>query len=291
MNDLFVVGLAGFAASFVDGALGMGFGPTSSSILLSSGVAPAGVSATVNLAKIVTGTAAAVSHRRFGNVDRSIVVRLALPGTAGALVGATIVTTIDGDRLRPLLALMLLVIGLRVLWRFSLPVPPDHIDHANLKRVEVAGAAGGVTNGLIGAWGPIVTPFLLHRGVRPRYVVGSVNTAEVAVAVVAAGTILTSGGSGIDAGTLAAMLAGGVVASPIAAWAVRFVPARLLGVLVAGLLLATNVRQLTTWTGLTTSPWAAYVAIAVLVAFAASRPQLSAAASAGPRLLDRRRAL
>jgi uncharacterized membrane protein YfcA len=291
MNDLVVVGLAGFAASFVDGALGMGFGPTSSSILLSSGVAPAGVSATVNLAKIVTGAAAAVSHWRFGNVDRSIVVRLALPGTAGALVGAAIVTTVDGDRLRPLLALMLLVIGLRILWRFSLPVPAGHVDHATVQRVEVAGAAGGVTNGLIGAWGPIVTPFLLHRGVRPRHVVGSVNTAEVAVAVVAAGTILTSGGSGIDAGTLAAMLAGGVVASPIAAWTVRFVPARLLGVLVAGLLLATNARQLTAWAGLATSPWAAYVAIAVLVAGAAWRPQLSAAASAGPRLLDRRRAL
>ena len=87
MNDLVVVGIAGFAAAFVDGALGMGFGPTSSSILLSSGVSPAAVSATVNLAKVATGLVGGASHWRFGNVDRRLVARLALPGVVGALVG------------------------------------------------------------------------------------------------------------------------------------------------------------------------------------------------------------
>src|SRR4051794_19613415 len=104
MNELIVIGLAGFAASFVDGALGMGFGPTSSTILLGTGLSPAAVSATVNLAKVATGITAAISHWRFHNIDRRLVVRMAVPGALGALVGVTILTNVDGDAIRPILA-------------------------------------------------------------------------------------------------------------------------------------------------------------------------------------------
>ena len=100
MSNLLVVGIAGFAASMVDGALGMGFGPTSSSILLSSGVSPAATSASVNLAKVATGLAAGVSHWRFRNIDRRLVLRLALPGAIGAAVGATVLANVDGKTIR-----------------------------------------------------------------------------------------------------------------------------------------------------------------------------------------------
>ena len=75
MNDLVLVFLAGFVASFVDGALGMGFGPTSATILLSTGLAPAAVSTTVNLAKVATGLAAA---------DLALAVRQHRPGARPA---------------------------------------------------------------------------------------------------------------------------------------------------------------------------------------------------------------
>ncbi len=267
-----MVGVAGFVAAFVDGALGMGFGPTSSSILLSSGVAPATVSATVNIAKVATGIVGGASHWRFGNVDRRLVARLAIPGVAGALVGALILTNVDGDRLRPILAGLLMLIGLRILVRFRHPVGATTITAAPPRGVEVAGAAGGVTNGLIGAWGPVVTPFLLHRGIAPRIVVGSVNTAEVAVAFVAAGTLAGASHTGIDGATVAVMLAGGVLAAPVAAWAVRFVPARGLGLAVAGLLLFTNTRELATWADLGATRWIAYAAVASLVAAAGAAP-------------------
>lgn len=270
-----VVALAGFAASFVDGALGMGFGPTSSSILLSSGISPAGVSATVNIAKVATGAVGGISHWRLGNIDRRIVVRLAVPGVVGALIGTTILANVDGDTLRPLLAALLFVIGVRILIRFRRPVVSRPVEDAtgtaDLRGVSAAGAVGGVTNGMLGAWGPVVTPYLLHRGVLPRFVVGSVNTAEIAVAVVAAGSLLTATDAGIDAATMAAMLGGGVVAAPIAALTVRHVPARLLGVLVAGLLLLTNTRELATWAGLGATRWAAYTVV-VLAVLAAARP-------------------
>ena len=56
MGELLLIALAGFTASLVDGALGMGFGPTSSTILLGAGLSPAAASTTVNLAKVATGS-------------------------------------------------------------------------------------------------------------------------------------------------------------------------------------------------------------------------------------------
>lgn len=280
MADLLLVGLAGFCASLVDGALGMGFGPTSSTILLGSGLSPAAASTTVNLAKVATGITAAVSHWRFENIDHRLVVRMALPGCVGALLGVTILASVDGEQLRPVLALLLLLIGVRILVRFSRAMvvrPHDGSTGApsfDVPGVEVVATAGGVTNGLVGAWGPVVTPFLLHRGLPPRYAIGSVNTAEVAVAVVASGSLLASlGGDGIDGATVLAMLAGGMIASPLSAWLIRFLPARVLGLAVALLLLSTNIRELAGWADLGSVRWLGYAAAAAAVGLAALRPR------------------
>src|SRR5688572_4446892 len=111
-SNLMLFALAGFVASFVDGALGMGFGPTSASILLASGLAPQAVSASVNIAKVVTGLAAGLSHWRFRNLDRTLVLRLAVPGCLGALIGVTVLSNVSGATLRPYLAILLTLVGL-----------------------------------------------------------------------------------------------------------------------------------------------------------------------------------
>ena len=284
INELLIVFCAGFAASFVDGALGMGFGPTSSSILLGTGLSPAGISVTVNLAKVATGISAAVSHWRFGNIDRRLVRRLAVPGMLGALVGVTVLANVDGDKLKPVLAVLLMAMAARILFRFSRPLPTssngdesedeDGVRY-NERGTTAVAAVGGVTNGLIGAWGPVVTPFLLQRGLAPRFAIGSVNTAEVAVAVVASGSLLASvGGGGIDPAVVGAMLAGGVLAAPLAAWSIRFVPARALGVAVAGLLFVVNIRELTSSADLAPARWPGYGLVVAACCYAAVRPRL-----------------
>lgn len=282
MPELVVVFLAGFAASLVDGALGMGFGPTSSSILLGTGLSPAGVSTTVNLAKVATGLTAAAAHWRFENIDHGLVRRLALPGALGALVGVTVLANVDGDDIRPVLSALLLVMAARILLRFSRPLPPssrsdtDGALRFDERGTGAAALAGGVTNGLVGAWGPVVTPFLLHRGLAPRYAIGSVNTAEVAVAVVASGSLLASvGGGGIDIGVVIAMLSGGVLAAPLAAWVVRFLPARVLGVAVGGLLFLVNVRELLSWADVGALRWPVYALVVAATAYAAMRPRFA----------------
>lgn len=276
MLDWVVIGLAGFVASFVDGALGMGFGPTSSTILLGAGLSPGAVSATVNLAKVVTGFGAAVAHWRFENIDHRLVVRLALPGAAGAVVGATVLATVDGRHLRPVLAVFLLLVGLRILVRFGRGTQSGAVGGDGEARlpavrgVEAVAAAGGVTNGVVGTWGPVVTPFLLHRGVPPRFAVGSVNTAEVAVAVMSVGSLLGSRAArGVDAATVIAMLAGGLIASPVAAVAVRRIAAAHLGLAVAALLMITNLRELAGWWQLGPVRWWLYAGVLLVVTAAA----------------------
>lgn len=303
MSELLLFALAGFAASLVDGALGMGFGPTSSSILLSTGLAPTAVSATVNLAKVATGIAAAISHWRFRNVDRALVLKLAVPGCVGALLGATVLSRVSGATIRPYLAMLLTVIGVRILVRFARPLPATMKDTTPIpgsqkrelqydrRGVKIAGFVGGVTNGMIGAWGPVVTPFLLHRGVRPRFAIGSVNTAEVAVASASAFSLIASLGSGsFKLEVLVPMLLGGVIAAPVAAWMIRHVPAQLMGVAVAGLLLVTNARDIATWAGVSRgqSMWFVYAAIVAAMAvtvIAARRlaPAPSAVSDAAPQ--------
>ncbi|MDP1792842.1 MAG: sulfite exporter TauE/SafE family protein [Acidimicrobiales bacterium] len=284
-SQLIFVALAGFCASLVDGALGMGFGPTSSTILLGTGLSPAAASTVVNLAKVATGLAAAVSHWRFGNIDHRLVRKLAIPGAAGALVGATVLANVDGKQLRPFLAVLLSLVGLRILWRFSsrLPVTPATAEAEadsgmpafNESGVELGAAAGGITNGLVGAWGPVVTPMLLHKGLPARYAIGCTNTAEVAVAIVASGSLLASlGGEGVEVPVVLAMLIGGVAAAPLAAYVVRFIPPRLLGIAVSALLLLTNFRELTGHFDVGVGRWIVYVVVVVGCVGAAYRPRV-----------------
>ena len=281
MRDLLLFALAGFAATFVDGALGMGFGPTSSSILLGSGLAPAAASTCINIAKVVTGVASAIAHWRFRNIDQGLILALAVPGCIGAVLGVTVLASVDGRTLRPYLALLLTLVGLRMLIRFirlgnrSGEEPTERAPIGTVKRnppgVAIAALLGGVTNGLIGAWGPIVTPYLLNRAVRPRFAIGSVNTAEVAVASASAFTLIGSLGiAGVDGLVLLSMLSGGVVAAPLAAWAIRYIPARPMGIAVAVLLLMTNARQLVGWAGFTFGPLsvAVYTATIALIVLA-----------------------
>lgn len=294
MRDLVLFAIAGFAATFVDGALGMGFGPTSSSILLLSGLAPAAVSTCINIAKVVTGVASSIAHWQFRNIDRDLTLALAVPGCIGGVLGVTVLSNIDGATITPYLALLLTLVGVRILIRFIRPRLADQRGEAQPERtttgtvttgtvtnrprgVAIAALLGGVTNGLIGAWGPVVTPYLLNRAVSPRFAIGSVNTAEVAVASASAFSLIGSlGMAGVDTRVLLSMLAGGVVAAPLAAWLIRYVPPRPMGIAVAILLLMTNARHLANWAGFSFSPlnvgmYAAFIALVVIAVYSAGR--------------------
>jgi uncharacterized membrane protein YfcA len=263
MERLILVALAGLAASLVDGSLGMGFGPTSSTILLAIGLAPAAVSFTVNLAKIATGIVGGIAHWRLGNVHPRLALLLAVPGTIGALVGVTLLAQLPTNLIRPILAGLLLAVGLRMLIRFAVQTRSNaRVARERFRpaHIALAGFVGGITNGLIGAWGPVATPIAMQQdGVEPRQAIGSVNLAEIAVALTASlGLLRTVGTQAIDMKLLVALLIGGSIAAPIAAWMVQRISQYLLGVSVATMLVFTSIRDLANWFQIGDTRWAMY---------------------------------
>jgi uncharacterized membrane protein YfcA len=239
----------GLAAQLVDGSLGMAYGVTSTTLLLAVGANPAAASATVHFAEIGTTLASGAAHWRFGNVDWKVVGRIALPGAVGAFAGATFLSWLSTEIAKPVMSLLLLALGLCVLLRFTFQgLHTEHLGKPLRRRfLAPLGLLAGfmdATGG--GGWGPVGTPAILASGrLEPRKVVGSIDTSEFFVAVAASlGFLLGLGTAGVDAGWAGALLVGGLVAAPAAAWLVRFVPPRVLGSAVGGVIVLTNSRTL-----------------------------------------------
>ncbi|EST38966.1 hypothetical protein N566_04605 [Streptomycetaceae bacterium MP113-05] len=249
MRTLIVLALAGLGAQLVDGSLGMAYGVTSTTLLLAAGTNPAAASATVHLAEIGTTLASGVAHWRFRNVDWRLVVRVGVPGAIGAFAGATVLSGLAAELARPVMAGILIALGLYVLVRFTLAgLPTGNLGKPLRKRfLSPLGLVAGfvdATGG--GGWGPVANSTILASGrLEPRKVIGSISTSEFAVTVAAsAGFLVGLGTEGVDLSWAGALLVGGAIAAPFAAWLVRHVPPRVLGSGVGGLIIVTNAKTL-----------------------------------------------
>ncbi|MFT4102466.1 MAG: sulfite exporter TauE/SafE family protein [Burkholderiaceae bacterium] len=224
----------GLGAQIVDGALGMAYGVTSTTFLLSTGVPPAAASASVHIAEIFTTGFSGLSHFKLGNVDTALFKRLVIPGVVGGLIGAYVLTSIDGNVVKPFVSAYLLLIGLYILskvWR-TLRVktePPKYVAPLALTGGFVDAIGGG-------GWGPVVTTSLIGGGNDPRTTIGSVNAAEFFIAISTGLSFSVLGGL-THWTVIAGLVFGGLFAAPFAAVLTRYAPPRLL-LLVVGLLIA-----------------------------------------------------
>lgn len=248
MRRLLVFALVGLGAQLVDGALGMGYGVTSTTLLLLAGLTPAAASASVHFSELGTNLASGLSHWRLRNVDWRVVSRIALPGAVGAFLGATVLSSLSTEAAVPIMSAILIVLGIYILCRFIIGFSLRlSAKSPTLKFLAPLGVFAGfvdATGG--GGWGPVATPVLLADGrLEPRKVVGTVDTSEFAVSAAASiGFLIGLGAAGINWGFALALLVGGVIAAPLAAYLVKVAPAHLLGVAVGGIILLTNSRTL-----------------------------------------------
>lgn len=235
---------AGFAAQVVDGALGMAYGVTASSLLLGSGVPPAVASATVHAAECFTTGASGLSHRAFGNIDRALFKRLLLPGIVGAAAGAYLLSNLPGDAIKPWIAGYLMLMGAVIVFKAFRDFPPRRAT----KHLAPLGFGGALIDAIGGGgWGPIVASNLMARGNAFRLTVGTVNAVEFFVTLTASAVfLLTLGLSNWK--MIAALALGGVIAAPFGAWLVGKVRPKpfqvAVGLLVIGLSLRTIVQSL-----------------------------------------------
>lgn len=241
MEDVLVFVAVGFAAQMVDGALGMAYGVTASTVLLGLGVAPATASASVHVAEVVTCGVSGLAHWRCGNIDRGLFVRLAPAGMVGGAVGALVLAHVPAETILPVVSAYLLAMGVVILVKALRPRRPRP---PRLDWVPALGAGGGFLDAVGGGgWGPVVASTLLGNGTAPRFAIGSVNAAEFLVATTVAVTFLGTIGIALWP-VITGLVVGGALAAPLAAYAVGRVPDRPLMILVAVVVMLLSLRNL-----------------------------------------------
>lgn len=225
---------AGFVAQIIDGALGMAYGVSCSTMLLGIGVPPAVASASVHTAEVFTTGVSGLSHIFMRNIDKKLFFRLVFTGVAGAIVGAYLISEIfDGKLIKPYIAGYLLLLGIYILIKSFKKIEAKA---SNWKFAPALGFIGALFDSIGGGgWGPIVSSNLIDKGNSPREVIGTVNTAEFFVTFFSTGVFIFF--LGIEAWKpVLALIIGGVIAAPIGAYVLRFMSPttimRLVGVLI-----------------------------------------------------------
>lgn len=233
--------LVGLGAQLVDGTLGMAYGVTSTSFLLSLGVPPAVSSTSVHVAEMFTTGASAISHFKFGNINKKLFRNLLIPGVLGSITGAYLLSDfIDGNVIKPYISIYMIILGIIII-RKALQ---KNIVKQRTKRLGLLAVFGGFMDSIGGGgWGPIVTSSLLGRGRDPRYTIGSVNAAEFAVSFASGITFLLF--EGVNSWQVVlGLIVGGTIASPLGAIFVNKVKRKPMMILVGTLVIIISLRTI-----------------------------------------------
>jgi len=241
-QDFFIYMLGGFLAQMVDGALGMAYGLTSTTFLLSIGIPPAAASASVHTSEIFTSGASGLMHLKLKNVNKKLFRVLLIPGVVGAILGAYVLSFLEAYSyiMKPLVAGYTLILGVLIIFKAFNP-KRKRLRSSRIAPLAVFGGFMDSVGG--GGWGPVVSSSLIAGGRSPRFAIGSVNLAEFFVALSSSITFFAM--IGIDFWQIiAGLVIGGVIAAPIAANLSRRLPVKWLMILVGVLIILVSIRIL-----------------------------------------------
>lgn len=240
-TDFLIFFAIGVFAQLVDGTLGMGYGATSTSFLLAYGVPPVVSSTGVHVAEMFTTGASAISHHKFGNINKKLVKHLLIPGVLGSIAGAYLLSdVINGDVIKPFIAVYMIVLAIIIIKKALAKT----IVKKKTKKLGILATFGGFMDAVGGGgWGPIVTSTLLGRGRNPRYTIGSVNAAEFAISFASGITFMLFGGiHGWQ--VIIGLILGGVIAAPLGAYLVNKIKRKPMMVAVGVLIILLSLKTL-----------------------------------------------
>ena len=241
-SDLFYEAmLVGLLAQLVDGSLGMAYGITSTSFLIGIGATPAAASGAVHVAEIFTTAFSGISHIKFGNVHKDLFKKLVIPGVIGGILGAYILTSIDGKLIKPYITVYLLLMGLFILRKAFILIKHNNKKIKHVRKLALTGGFLDAIGG--GGWGPIVTSTLIGQGNSPRHTIGSVNTAEFFVSFATGITFILLGSAGHWI-LVAGLIIGGLFSAPFAAYLTSKLSTKKLLVAVGFLITAISIYNL-----------------------------------------------
>lgn len=239
-SEILIFMLGGFIAQMIDGALGMAYGVSATTFLLTFGISPAAASASVHASEIFTSGVSGLSHLKFGNVNKKLFRSLLIPGILGSILGAYVLSSLEeyNSYIKPVVAVYTLYLGIRIIvktWSKTLKKKP-------VKRIGLLASLGGFLDAIGGGgWGPVVSSTLIANGRNPIYTIGSVNLAEFFVSLASSLTFITLIGFSHWQVVLGLIL-GGVVAAPFSAFIIRKVPIRPMFILVGTIVIIVSLR-------------------------------------------------
>ena len=235
---LFIV--LGFCAQIIDGCLGMAYGVFLTTFLVAGGVPLVNASSAIHFSEIFTTLASGLSHWKFKNIDWTLFKKLTVSGVLGGVAGAYLLTSINGEKIKPFVSAYLLLLGLRILWKVKQRCRSKKVS----EHLIPLGVLGGFCDAIGGGgWGPIVTSSLIVKDRTPRHVIGTVNSAEFFVTAAQSATVITLIGLG-NSRIILGLIIGGILAAPISAWLCSRINQKVLMTLVALLIILTNAYAL-----------------------------------------------
>jgi hypothetical protein len=232
----------GFIAQMIDGALGMAYGVTATTFLLSVGITPAAASASVHASEVFTSGVSGYMHLKFGNVNSKLFKTLVIPGIIGAILGAYVLSSLEeySSYIKPIVSIYTLFLGAIIIRKALI----KRMEKRPLKRVGVLALFGGYLDSIGGGgWGPIVSSTLIASGRHPKYTIGSVNLTEFFVSLASSITFFTVIGLGYWQ-VIIGLILGGVVAAPIAAKLANKLPVKSMMILVGMVIIIVSLRQI-----------------------------------------------
>lgn len=242
------IATVGFLAQIIDGTLGMGYGVTSSTLLISLGIPPAIASAGVHTSELGTTLVSGIFHFKFGNVRKDLLLPLIFFGVIGGMLGAFGLVNLPTKIIKLVVGLILLSMGGLIFYRFLFKYRQANSEIKSYppKRLGALGFFAAFIDAIGGGgWGPICTPSLVLTGIEPNKAVGSVNLAEFFITIAIVSTFLVLIGSEKFRWDLVfALLIGGVIAAPIAAFTCKKFPKRILGILVGLIVIILSLRMI-----------------------------------------------
>lgn len=239
-EDFFYFLLGGFVAQMIDGALGMAYGVTATTFLLTLGIPPSVASASVHTSEIFTSGVSGYMHLKFGNVNSKLFKNLLFPGIVGAILGAYVLTSLEQYIyiIKPVVAFYTLILGILIIRKALNKV----IKKRPVKHVGWLALAGGTMDAVGGGgWGPIVSTTLIARGRHPKYTIGSVNLTEFFVSLASSVTFISLIGFS-HWQVIVGLILGGTVAAPIAASLSRRLPVKTMMILVGIVVIIVSLR-------------------------------------------------
>jgi hypothetical protein len=246
--NILVFVIVGFLAEMIDGSLGMAYGVSCNSFLMSLGVpaiTPALASACVHASELFTTAVSSISHFKLGNIDKKTFQRLLFPGIIGGMLGAYILSSFPGNMLKPYISAYLFIIGIWIIIKaFGKGQKETEFKKRHLMPL---GAVGGFFDAIGGGgWGPIVTSTLVAGGKNPRFAVGSVNAAEFFVTVSESIVFILALGALMSRNwqIIVGLIFGGVIAAPLAAVLTKKLPTRPFMITVGLLISFLSIRTL-----------------------------------------------